>query len=133
MGDDGIKGGTGDDKLWGEAGNDTLEGGAGRDLLVGGPGADRLEGGAEGDTFFGHAGGGGDRGWDTFIITDGPNWVMDYEPDVDRIEVPGITTDAALRAAATQAGEHLRIAFEGGDLYLTWTTLAELEGHDLLG
>ena len=57
---------------------------------------------------------------------------MDFEAGVDRLQAPDLTTDGALRATATQAGEHLHIAFEGGDLYLAWTTLDDLSGHDVL-
>ena len=54
---------------------------------------------------------------------------------------PSGKDEAGLRAAAAQAGEHLHIAFDGGDLglnpagaglYRAWTTLAVLEGIDLL-
>ena len=83
-------------------------------------------GGAEGDTFFG--GGGSDR----FILSGAANWVMDFEPGTDRLEVPGLTTDTALRASADQAGEHVRIGFDGGELYLAWTTVGALDWVDLL-
>ena len=82
-------------------------------------------GGAEGDTFFGQ------DGADTFVVTGGQNWIMDFEPGVDRLVIDGMT-EAALRAGATQAGEHLHVAFDGGDLYLAWTSLAALDGYDLL-
>ena len=109
-----------------------VRGGAGYDVLAGGAGNDRLIGGAEGDTFFGQ------EGADTFVIAGGVNWIMDFEAGIDRIEVPGMD-DAGLRAAASQVGDHLHVAFEGGDpgstpagagLYLAWTTLDE---YDLLG
>ena len=48
---------------------------------------------------------------------------MEFEPGTE----PGLTA-ATLNAAATQAGEHLHIAFRGGgDLYIAGTTLAEVE------
>ena len=161
-GADRIDGGAGDDGLWGEAGNDFLQGGAGADFLAGGEGADTLlggdgadyldggagddalngeagydvmaggegndtlRGGSEGDTFFGQAGA------DTFILAGGVSWVMDFEAGVDRLDLPGIATDAALRSAATQVGEHLRIEFDGGDVFLAWTTLDALEGASVL-
>ena len=89
-------------------------------------------GGAEGDTFFGQ------EGADVFVIAGGTNWIMDFELGIDRIEVPGMD-DAGFRAAASQVGDHLHVAFEGGDpgltpagagLYLAWTTPAALEGVD---
>ena len=86
-------------------------------MLAGGDGNDRLVGGAEGDTFFGQ--GGADR----FVLTGGSSWVMDFEPGIDRVEAPGLTADAA-----TQAGDHVRIGFDGGELFLAWTTV----GVDLL-
>ena len=169
-GDDSLAGGAGDDHLWGEGGSDTLDGGAGsdfvaggagndtlvggagadylageggddrldggpeRDVLAGGAGADTLYGSVEGDTFFGQ------DGADTFVIAGGLNWIMDFEPGIDRIETLGMD-EADFRAAASQLGDHLHVAFEGGDpgltpagagLYLAWTTLAGLEGVDLL-
>ena len=41
-------------------------------------------------------------------------------------------TFSGLRAAATQLGPHLHIAFEGGSLYLANTTLADVEADNLL-
>ena len=123
-GNDLLAGGSGKDYLAGESGNDSLIGGSGRDVLAGGAGNDTLYGGGEGDTFFGQAGA------DTFVIAGGRNWIMDFEPGVDRFaasqarEVPG--------SAITQAGEHVRIDFEDGEVYLAWTTLGELAGHDLV-
>ena len=124
-GDDSLRGGSGNDYLAGEEGDDVLNGDGGYDILAGGIGNDRLIGGDEGDTFFGQAGA------DTFVIAGGVSWIMDFEPGIDRIEVPGMD-DAGFRAAASQLGDHLHVAFEGGDLYLAWTTLAGLEGVDLL-
>ena len=95
---------------------------------MGEEGADRLVGGAEGDTFFGHGVAGPDGDADRFIITGGRNWIMDFSPGADWLSVRGISTDAQLLANATQVGDHLHIGFYGGDLYLAWTTLAELEG-----
>ena len=124
-GNDSLSGGDGVDYLAGEAGNDTLDGGAGYDVLAGGDGADRLMGGAEGDTFFGQGGA------DVFVVAGGTNWVMDFAPGSDRFEISGMT-ETGFRAAATQVGDHVHVALDGGDLYLAWTTLAALEGVDLL-
>ena len=124
-GNDSLSGGDGADYLAGEAGNDTLDGGAGYDVLAGGDGADRLMGGAEGDTFFGQGGA------DVFVVAGGTNWVMDFAPGSDRFEISGMT-ETGFRAAATQVGDHVHVALDGGDLYLAWTTLAALEGVDLL-
>ena len=118
-------GGGGGDYLAGESGNDTLVGGAGRDVLAGGPGNDILYGGAEGDTFFGQGGA------DTFIVEGGRNWLMDFEPGIDRVSVEGLTV-AEANAAARQVGYHVHVPFDGGDVYLAWTTLGELAGVDVL-
>ena len=132
-GDDTLWGGGGaGDYVWGEAGRDTVDGGAGRDVLVGGGGADRLIGGVEGDTFFGHGAPGPDASADTFVVTGGRNWLMDFQPGTDRIALTG-TTEAALRESAVQLEEHLLLTGAGGEqIYMAWTTLAQLEGVDLL-
>ena len=62
----------------------------------------------------------------------GPNWVIDFEAGTDRHDLPGLDTEAQWTARATQVGEHLHIAFDGGDLYLAWTTLDDLAGQDVL-
>ena len=123
-GNDLLAGGSGKDYLAGESGADSLIGGSGRDVLAGGGGNDTLYGGSEGDTFFGQAGA------DTFVVAGGRNWIMDFEPGVDRLaasqarEVPG--------SSITQAGEHVRIDLGDGDIYLAWTTVSEVTGADAL-
>ena len=124
-GNDSLDGGAGADYLAGGTGADTLAGGAGYDVLAGGAGADRLIAGAEGDTFFGQAGA------DTFFITGTLSWIMDFEPGTDRLALAGMSP-GELAAHATQIGQHLHIAHDGGDLYLAWTTLDELAEHDVL-
>ena len=132
-GDDTLDGGAGaGDYVWGGAGNDALTGGAGRDVLVGGGGADRLAGGVEGDTFFGHGVAGADTSSDTFVVTGGRSWLMDFQPGTDRIELSG-TTEAALRGSAVQLDDHLLLTGAGGEqIYLAWTAVAEINGVDLL-
>ena len=122
---DQLFGGAERDYLAGESGNDTLVGGVGRDVLAGGDGDDRLVGGAEGDTFFGQGGG------DTFVIEAGRNWIMDFAPGTDRLAIEGMTEEG-FTAGAIQLGLHLHVALDDGDLYLAWTTLAELAGQDVL-
>ena len=129
-GNDSLRGGAGVDYVWGEAGDDTIEGGAARDLLVGGSGNDRLVGGAEGDTYFGGGGSPGASGADTFVVTGGVNWVMDFDSS-DRLDL-GMTL-AQVQAAATQLGEHLHVALAGGgDLYIANTVLADVEADNLI-
>ena len=50
---------------------------------------------------------------------------MDFQAGDDRLSAPGL-------AGAQQKGEHLHAAFDGGELYLAFTTLDDLAGHDLL-
>ena len=66
-----------------------------------------------------------------FEIAGGTNWVMDFEAGSDRLAIAGLTA-GGLAARATQDGEHLYIALDDGDLYLAWTTLDDLAGHDVL-
>ena len=114
-GNDQISGGRGSDYLAGEGGNDTLNGGAGYDVLAGGDGADLLEGGAEGDTFFGQGGA------DLFVLVGGTNWIMDWQAEVDRIQAPGLD-----EGSATQLGHHLRLEFDGGEVFFANTTISNV-------
>ena len=125
-GHDSLYGGADSDYLTGEAGNDTVDGGAGYDIIVGGEGNDTLVGGIEGDTFFG--GSGADR----FIIEGGDNWIMDFNRIHDWLQIEGMKTDAELMANAVQAGDHVHVNFDGGNLYLAWTTLEYLEGWPIV-
>ena len=54
---------------------------------------------------------------------------MDFQAGADRLSGPGL---AAGLARAAQDGEHLKVAFDGGELYLAFTTLDDLAGHDVL-
>lgn len=65
QGDDRLFGGPWADQLFGRHGNDTLHGGLGRDWLDGGPGFDELWGG---------------MGPDTFVISPGSDWAVDFNP-----------------------------------------------------
>ena len=122
-GSDTLYGRGGNDYVWGESGDDFLDGGTSKDILVGGLGDDTLHGSREGDTFFGQ------EGSDQFVLRAGttakPNesWIMDYEHGLDEIVAPGLTD---LPGQATQQGEHLRIDFDNGAVYLAWTTLTDL-------
>ena len=121
---DELYGGPGADYLAGEGGDDFLSGDAGYDVLAGGTGNDTLYGGDEGDTFFGQ------EGADTFGIAGGVNWIMDFD-SADRLSI-GMTL-SQVQAAATQLGDHLHVALAGGgDLYLAWTTLTEVEADHLI-
>ena len=66
------------------------------------------------------------------MVARGTNLVIDFEAGTDRLDLPGLDTEAQWTARATQVGEHLHIALDGGDLYLAWTTLDDLAGQDVL-
>ena len=82
-GNDYMDGGQGFDDLMGRAGEDTLLGGAGRDRLWGGDGDDRLDGQAGNDRMD------GGRGADTFIFSGHNDTIVDFEDDVDTIQLRG--------------------------------------------
>ncbi|MBJ3774071.1 calcium-binding protein [Acuticoccus mangrovi] len=91
-GDDRVAGGGGGDVVKAGTGSDTVAGGAGADLLVGGAGADEIRGGAGADTLFGGSGddamfGGG--GADLFVFGpgDGHDWIGDFDPATDVVDL----------------------------------------------
>ena len=63
-----------------------------------------------------------------FVVTRGTNWMIDSEAVTDRLDLSGIDAEGQWTARATQVGEHLHIALDGGDLYLAWTMLDDLGG-----
>jgi Ca2+-binding RTX toxin-like protein len=86
-GDDALAGGAGADTITGGSGNDDLQGGAGNDRLAGGTGDDGLTLGAGADVV-------------VFTKGDGVDWVVDFTPGTDRLELHGfdpaqVTTKAA--------------------------------------
>ena len=126
-----LEGGAADEYLAGEAGDDTLDGGMGSDTLAGGAGDDTLVGSAAGALFFGD---GAETGFaDTFDVNGGVNWIMDFEPGIDRIDAT-LPAGRTIDSIATQVGEHLLLDFSdgGGQVWLANTTLAELAGIDVL-
>lgn len=68
---------------------------------------------------------------DVFVVARGTNLVIDFEAGTDRLDLPGIDTETQWTARATLVGEHFHIAFDGGDLYLAWTTLDDFAGQDV--
>jgi len=86
-----LRGWRGDDRIEGHGGADTLVGGAGNDTLVGGTGADWLAGGAGSDLFL-------------FAPGDGADWVEDFLPGTDRLQVLGFDAAALSANAATRLG-----------------------------
>lgn len=125
----------GNDTLTGTDGDDLLAGGFGRDVLRGGAGNDQLYGGAHNDVLI--AGDGNDRlngghGTDVFIFREsdsGHKVIEDFGQamgETDILAIEGFNSLEALRAAATQHGDTLRI--EAGNLVidLLGTTIDDL-------
>ena len=90
-----------DDVLYGDVGNDSLNADAGDDLLFGGKGHDQLSGGIGDDSFVGEEGNDilaglsgndtltGNAGSDRFVLaTEGTNYINDFNPDEDLLELP---------------------------------------------
>ena len=101
-GDDLIDGTDAGDMIAGGAGDDTLRGGAGDDILLDGAGADRLSGG---------------DGADIFVIAadGGKDWILDFEPGRDRIDLsahPMLYSIDQITIVATTRGARLRFTPE---------------------
>ena len=91
------------------------------------PGHDLLVGNAETTTFF------GEQDADIFDVNGGVNWIMDFEPGVDRIAAT-LGAGQAIESIASQHDMHLLVDFgAGGDqVWLANTALADLAGVDVL-
>lgn len=76
-GDDTLVGTDGDDRIEGNAGNDTIDGGLGADVLIDGSGIDHLYGSHGMDVF-------------TFVQDGETDYIDDFNPDWDRINLSGI-------------------------------------------
>ncbi len=70
--------GTGAGSIQGGSGADTLAGGAGGDIIIGGRGNDNLTGKGGADTF-------------VFAQGDGPDWLNDFTPGTDHIQLVGVS------------------------------------------
>ncbi|MGG5809988.1 calcium-binding protein [Falsiroseomonas sp. CW058] len=102
-GADVLQGGAGSDTISGGAGSDDLQGLGGNDLLRGGRDHDGLTGGAGIDTF-------------AFARGDGPDWVVDFQPGVEKIRLEGITAGQVVQTVETRWGMvGLDLDFGGGD------------------
>lgn len=129
-GSDDLWGGTGNDRIFGGLDDDTLSGGAGRDLLKGGKGRDVLQGGQGDDVLFGgDSGPQGDGQADIFVFRSasdgggGRDRIMDFELDLDRIDVTSFGFSPALdailsRAVSTNNGRDTRFDLGKGDTLL---------------
>ncbi|HEY9863507.1 MAG TPA: CAP domain-containing protein [Candidatus Obscuribacterales bacterium] len=89
-----LEGEGGNDLLFGNLDADTLFGGEGFDSLFGGKGDDVLNGEGGNDTLSGDLGADtltGGIGEDVFLLQQqgqGPDWITDFEPNIDFIQLP---------------------------------------------
>ena len=81
VGFDFIDGGDGNDDLNGNNGGDTVLGGDGNDVIRGNAGSDRLDGQHGNDILVGGIGA------DTFVISPGNEVILDFQNDIDTIEI----------------------------------------------
>jgi cysteinyl-tRNA synthetase len=133
-GNDRILGGAGQDRVLGGAGQDHLSGNRGRDSLYGGQGNDRLAGGAGFDQLTGGAGS------DRFVFSTGSgrDRVMDFQNDVDSLELNealwGGGKDAAqvLQEYGAESGRRFELDFGEGDLLVLRNITAEALMDDII-
>lgn len=117
----------GRDFLFGHGGKDLLNGGKGRDTLNGGKGNDRLKGGAGQDRF-------------VFEKRDGNDVVLDFEDDVDQIEISASlmgrgakSIDRLIQEFGSQSTDDVVLDFgRRGEIEIRDTTLAELTDDILI-
>ena len=81
-----LRGEGGNDWMWGNGGNDTVNGGSGDDAIAGGTGADVMIGGTGNDHIWGGSSG------DTFMFAThwGDDWIWDFDPASDMIDLSGV-------------------------------------------
>lgn len=140
IGDDSLDGGDLDDKLKGKIGNDTLYGGDGNDKLKGGAGADRLYGGAGDDRLDGGTGNDiyqGDAGADRFMFKrhHGSDRITDFTQGEDVIDLRYLGEGGIKRVAnleMSQQGADVLINTGLGEIWLTDTSLSDMDGSDFL-
>jgi Ca2+-binding RTX toxin-like protein len=129
--DDKLKGKAGDDTLQGGEGNDKLKGGAGQDALFGGAGDDRLDGGTGNDVYL------GGTGADRFMFKryHGSDRIDDFAQGEDLIDLRYLGQGGIKRFAnleMTQQGADVLIETGLGEIWLTNTSLSEMDGADFL-
>jgi hypothetical protein len=109
-----IYGGGDNDTISGDNGGDTLFGNAGNDILQGNSGADRLNGGADDDILRGGIGA------DTFIFGEGNDTIVDFQDNIDSLEIAA----SLLSEATPVVGDLADYASINGDgnLVLTFGT-----------
>jgi Ca2+-binding RTX toxin-like protein len=81
-----LRGEAGNDWIWGNGGNDTVNGGSGDDAIAGGTGADVMIGGSGNDHIWGGSSG------DTLVFAAhwGDDWIWDFDPASDTIDLSGV-------------------------------------------
>lgn len=108
--DDSIKGESGNDKLFGGGGGDIIDGGGHKDVIDGGPGDDGLSGGP---------------GRDTFVVSEGSDVILDFEPGKDKFRFSEDTAKAT--AAYDEAGRATTITHSLGEITLYKTNLGPVK------
>jgi hypothetical protein len=118
----------GDDNLRGGAGPDTLSGGAGSDDLQSFAGNDRLSGGRGDDGLT--LGDGADRV--VFARGDGSDWVVDFRPGTDKLELSGFAaSEVTTRGASYWGMSGTDVLLPGGEkLFLQG--VSSLQGGDIV-
>ena len=101
------------DTLYGDAENNKLFGHLGDDFLAGNGGINKLYGGS---------------GADSFVLSDGFAFVMDFVDDVDQLDVSdyGFTSLADALLNLDQVGNHARFRTDGDVLFILNTDAADL-------
>ncbi len=102
-----------DDVLFGDQNNNQLYGHNGDDELAGNGGISKLFGGA---------------GADTFVLSDGFSFAMDFVDDVDQLDVSAYGFASLTEAIQNldQVGQHARFRYEGDVLFVLNTDVADL-------
>ena len=108
-----LFGSTHNDSLWGDASNNKIFGHLGNDILAGNGGINRLYGG---------------DGSDSFVLSDGFAFVMDFADDIDQLDVSdyGFNSLADALSNIDQVGAHARFRFDGDVLLVLNTDAADL-------
>lgn len=117
-GDDTNVGTIGDDLLYGGKGDDVLSGGDGRDVLIDGDGSDTLSGGAGADLF-------------TFHFDGQEDWVIDFQPGLDKLDlsaIPLLYDKSAIEFRTTTTG--VDILVRGEVLHIQTASGLPLTGFD---
>lgn len=108
------------DSLWGDASNNKLFGHTGDDMLAGNGGINRLYGG---------------DGADSFVLSDGFAYVMDFVDDVDQLDVSayGFASLEEALSHIDQIGAHARLRVDGDVLLVLNTNVDDLSNDIFIG